>query len=214
MVDEDSAVTHEGSAVAPQRQVDGRHGTVRRRFQNCVAIVLLGLLVAVLGGSYLLSHMFGGQPEAVVPHLRTVVRTLTLHNDETMQGRVSVSWNDFLSANNSDLARATLGVGVPTPASPGQPTPTSSAAPSSDAQPFVDSVVMLEVDTYPYPCIAPCEIRLDPNCRDGCKLESLIYLSLVAPPKSSATVVLTLAVIPALTHDVPSGLDMALEVGP
>jgi hypothetical protein len=214
MADEDSAAPREETNIAPRIQARERQGTLRRRFQSCATILVLGVVLGVLGGSYLLSHMFGGPSEPVIPQLRTVERMLTLQTGETVQGRVSISWNDVLSANNGDLARATLGVGVPTPAGSGNPSPSPSDRPTSDTQPFVDPVVTLAVDHYSYPCIAPCEIRLDPNCRDGCKLESLIHLSLVAPPKSSVTVIVTLAVIPALTHGVPSNLDVALEVGP
>jgi hypothetical protein len=215
MADEDSAAPREGTNIAPRIQARERQGTFRRRFQSCATILVLGVVLGVLGGSYLLSHMFGGQPEAVVPHLRTVERTLTLQTGETVQGRVSISWNDFWNANNYALARATLAVGVPVPAGDAQePTTPSSAAPTSDPQPFVDPVVKLQVDGHSYPCIAPCEIRLDPSCPQGCKFDSLIHVSLVAPPKSSVTIVVMLAVIPELTHDVPSDLKMALEVGP
>lgn len=215
MADEDSAVPREGTNIARRIQPRQRQGTFRRRFQSCATILVLGVVVVVLGGVYLLTHIGGGQREAVIPHFRTVARTLTLHSAETVQGRVSVSWNDFWNANNYALARATLAVGVPVPAGDAhEPTSASSAAPISDPRPFVDPVVRLQVDRQSYPCIAPCEMRLDPSCPQGCMFDSLIHVSLVAPPQSSVTIIITLAVIPELTHDVPSDLKMALEVGP
>jgi hypothetical protein len=200
MSDQTAGVSEAETTSAPPKV---RRSWVERiaRGIGCAVIVAVALFFV---GLALLQNMFKGPDrQPVVPQVHAVHKTIELADGAPVRGAVAVSWN----GDDSDLATVSFSVGAPY--LHGEPI----ASRDAPRPPFLDPLVKVNLgDRSSWGCSAPCEFTLPMACKPTCSFASDLFVELLAPPGSSASVVVTLAVIPPLNSSLPAGLNAKLDV--